>query len=60
MRASWRDDVPQRWGSKKITIGMTDPSYVAHDKEVLQEKQPRGEEIAPGAEHAPQLGQEPA
>lgn len=29
MRASWRDDVPHRWGSKKITIGMTDPSNVA-------------------------------
>ncbi len=39
---------------------MTDPRNVAHDKKVQQEKKHRGEEIAPGAEHAPQPGQKPA
>ncbi|MBU1358418.1 MAG: hypothetical protein KKC79_04570 [Gammaproteobacteria bacterium] len=39
---------------------MTDPRNVAHDKKVHQEKKHRGEEIAPGAEHAPQPGQKPA
>lgn len=31
---------------------MTDPRNIAHDKKVQQEKKHRGEEIAPGAEHA--------
>jgi hypothetical protein len=39
---------------------MTDPRNVAHDKKVQQEKKHRGEELAPGAEHAPQPGQKPA
>jgi hypothetical protein len=39
---------------------MTDPRNVAHDKKVQQEKKHRGEEIAPGAEHAPQPGMKPA
>ncbi|VWX61226.1 conserved hypothetical protein [Burkholderiales bacterium 8X] len=39
---------------------MTDPRNVAHDKKVQQEKKHRGEEIAPGAEHAPQPGLKPA
>ena len=38
---------------------MTDPRNVAHDKKVQQEKKKHGEEIAPGAEHAPQPGQKP-
>ncbi len=39
---------------------MTDPRNVAHDKKVQQEKKNHGEEIAPGAIHAPQPGQKPA
>ena len=39
---------------------MTDPRNVAHDKKVQQEKKHNGEEIAPGAIHAPQPGQKPA
>jgi hypothetical protein len=39
---------------------MTDPRNVAHDKKVQQEKKHRGEEISPGALHAPQPGQKPA
>ncbi|MGJ7565581.1 hypothetical protein ACSFBM_17145 [Variovorax sp. GB1R11] len=39
---------------------MTDPRNVAHDKKVQQEKKHHGEEIAPGAIHAPQPGQKPA
>ena len=38
---------------------MTDPRNVAHDKKVQQEKKKNHEEIAPGAEHAPQPGQKP-
>lgn len=38
---------------------MTDPRNVAHDKKVQQEKKHRGEEIAPGAEHAVQPGKKP-
>ena len=38
---------------------MTDPRNIAHDKKVRQEKKHRGEEIAPGAEHAPQPGRKP-
>ena len=38
---------------------MTDPRNIAHDKKVLQEKKHRGEEIAPGAEHAVQPGKKP-
>ena len=38
---------------------MTDPRNVAHDKKVQQEKKKHGDEIAPGAEHAPQPGQKP-
>ncbi len=38
---------------------MTDPRNIAHDKKVQQEKKHRGEEIAPGAEHAPQPGRKP-
>lgn len=38
---------------------MTDPRNIAHDKKVQQEKKKHGEEIAPGAEHAPQPGQKP-
>lgn len=39
---------------------MTDPRNVAHDKKVQQEKKNHGEDIAPGAIHAPQPGQKPA
>lgn len=39
---------------------MTDPRNVAHDKKVQHEKKNHGEEIAPGAKHAPQPGQKPA
>lgn len=39
---------------------MTDPRNVAHDKKVQQEKKHHGEDIAPGAEHAPQPGKKPA
>ncbi|HYW55454.1 MAG TPA: hypothetical protein VE934_00715 [Polaromonas sp.] len=39
---------------------MTDPRNIAHDKKVQQEKKHRGEEIAPGAEHAVQPGKKPA
>ena len=39
---------------------MTDPRNVAHDKKVQQEKKHQGEEIAPGAIHAPKPGQKPA
>lgn len=35
---------------------MTDPRNIAHDKKVRQEKKHRGEELAPGADHTPQLG----
>jgi hypothetical protein len=38
---------------------MTDPRNVAHDKKVQQEKKHHHEEIAPGAEHAPQPGKKP-
>ena len=38
---------------------MTDPRNIAHDKKVQQEKKHNGEEIAPGAEHAPQPGKKP-
>ncbi len=38
---------------------MTDPRNIAHDKKVQQEKKHRGEDIAPGAEHAPQPGRKP-
>ena len=38
---------------------MTDPRNIAHDKKVQQEKKHRGEEIAPGAEKAPQPGRKP-
>lgn len=38
---------------------MTDPRNIAHDKKVQQEKKLRGEEIAPGAEHAVQPGKKP-
>jgi hypothetical protein len=38
---------------------MTDPRNIAHDKKVQQEKKKHGEEVAPGAEHAPQPGQKP-
>ena len=38
---------------------MTDPRNVAHDKKVQQEKKHRGEEIAPGAQKAPQPGRKP-
>ena len=37
---------------------MTDPRNVAHDKSAAGKKH-RGEEIAAGAEHAPQPGQKP-
>lgn len=33
---------------------MTDPRNIAHDKKVAQEKKPRGDEVAPGAEKTPQ------
>ena len=39
---------------------MTDPRNVAHDKKVQNDKKHHGEEIAPGAIHAPQPGQKPA
>jgi hypothetical protein len=39
---------------------MTDPRNIAHDKKVQQEKKHRHEEIAPGAEKAPQPGKKPA
>lgn len=39
---------------------MTDPRNVAHDKKVQQEKKHHGEDIAPGAEHAPRPGKKPA
>ena len=38
---------------------MTDPRNIAHDKKVQQEKKHRGEDIAPGAEHAVQPGKKP-
>ena len=38
---------------------MTDPRNVAHDKKVQQEKKHKGEEIAPGAQKAPQPGRKP-
>ena len=38
---------------------MTDPRNIAHDKKVQQENKHRGEEIAPGAEHAVQPGKKP-
>jgi hypothetical protein len=38
---------------------MTDERNIAHDKKVQQEKKNHGEEIAPGAEHAPQPGKKP-
>lgn len=38
---------------------MTDPRNIAHDKKVQHDKAHRGEEIAPGAEHAPQPGKKP-
>ena len=38
---------------------MTDPRNIAHDKKVQQEKKHHGEEVAPGAEHAPQPGRKP-
>jgi hypothetical protein len=38
---------------------MTDPRNIAHDKKIQQEKKHRGEEIAPGAEHAVQPGKKP-
>ena len=38
---------------------MTDPRNIAHDKKVQQEKKHRGEEIAPGVEHAVQPGKKP-
>ena len=38
---------------------MTDPRNIAHDKKVQQEKKHRGEEVAPGAEHAVQPGKKP-
>lgn len=38
---------------------MTDPRNIAHDKKVQQEKKHRGEEIAPGADAAPQPGKKP-
>ncbi len=38
---------------------MTDPRNIAHDKKVQQEKKHHHEEIAPGAEHAPQPGRKP-
>lgn len=38
---------------------MTDPRNIAHDKKVQQEKKHHGEEIAPGAAHAPQPGRKP-
>ena len=38
---------------------MTDPRNIAHDKKVAQEKKHRHEEVAPGAEHAPQPGRKP-
>ena len=39
---------------------MTDPRNIAHDKKVQQEKKHHHEEVAPGAEHAPQPGKKPA
>lgn len=39
---------------------MTDPRNVAHDKKVQQEKKHHHEDVAPGAEHAPQPGKKPA
>ena len=38
---------------------MTDPRNIAHDKKIQQEKKHRGEEIAPGADKAPQPGKKP-
>ena len=38
---------------------MTAPRNIAHDKNVQQEKKHRGEEVAPGAEHAAQPGKKP-
>lgn len=35
---------------------MTDPRDIAHDKKVRQQKKHRGEELAPDADHTPQLG----
>ena len=37
---------------------MTDPRNIAHDKKVQQEKNHRGEEIAPGADETPQPGKQ--
>jgi hypothetical protein len=39
---------------------MTDERNIAHDKKVQQEKKNHGEEVAPGAVHAPQPGKKPA
>ena len=38
---------------------MTYPRNIAHDKKVQQKKKYRGEEIAPGAEHAVRPGKKP-
>lgn len=38
---------------------MTDPRNIAHDKKVHEEKKHHHEEVAPGAEHAPQPGKKP-
>ncbi len=35
---------------------MTDPRNIAHDKKVHQEKNPRNEEVSPGADKTPQPG----
>lgn len=39
---------------------MPDERNVAHDKKVQQDKEHRGEEIAPGAAETPQPGRKPA
>ena len=38
---------------------MPDERNVAHDKKVQQDKEDRGEEIAPGAAETPQPGRKP-
>lgn len=39
---------------------MTDERNVAHDKQVMQEKQHDGEDLSEGTVHAPQPGKKPA
>lgn len=43
----------------QVKAAMTDPRNIAHDKKIQHDKEHRGEEIAPDAEHTPQPGKKP-